>query len=63
MRVSVSYCYTCSKLNVPMCKALYPYDPQEVDELTIAESDLIELVNEGKCVLLLYLFEVEGSDV
>ena len=61
MRVSASYCYTCSKLKVPMCKALYPYDPQEADELTIAENDLIELVNE--CVLLLYLFEVEGYNV
>lgn len=35
------------KPRVPMCKTLYSYDPQEADELTFAEGEMIEIVNEG----------------
>lgn len=35
------------KPRLPMCKALYAYEPQEADELTFAEGDMIEIVNEG----------------
>lgn len=34
------------KPRVPMCKTLYSYDPQEADELTFAEGEMIEIVNE-----------------
>ena len=35
------------KPRLPMCKTLYAYEPQEADELTFAEGEMIEIVNEG----------------
>lgn len=32
-----------------MCKALYPYDASDADELTFNEGDMLEFVSEGKC--------------
>lgn len=35
------------KPRLPMCKTLYTYEPQEADELSFAEGEMIEIVNEG----------------
>ncbi|XP_066913408.1 unconventional myosin-Ie-like [Clytia hemisphaerica] len=34
------------KPRLPMCKTLYTYEPQEADELSFAEGEMIEIVNE-----------------
>ena len=39
------------KPSLPQCKALYDYDATDTDELTFKENDIIELVNQGECVL------------
>ena len=37
---------------LPQCKALYDYDAQDTDELTFKENDIIEVVIQGRCVLV-----------
>lgn len=42
-----------------MCKTLYQYDPQEADELSFTEGQMIEIVNEGTlCFLANICFNV-----
>ena len=35
------------KPRLPMAKTLYAYDPQEADELTFGEGEMIEIIKEG----------------
>ena len=44
------------KPRLPMCKAIYAYDPQEADELAFTEGEMIEIVKEGIFVHLFTYF-------
>uniref|UniRef100_A0A0L8IEF8 Myosin motor domain-containing protein n=1 Tax=Octopus bimaculoides TaxID=37653 RepID=A0A0L8IEF8_OCTBM len=37
---------------LPTCRCLYRYDPQNTDELAFEEGDIIEIIHEGKLILL-----------
>ena len=43
--------------SLPKCKAIYPYEAQDTDELTFSVGDIIEIVKKG----LQYLYDVKHN--